>query len=168
MRLLYLFIIYYVVVFNNRLYGIGFSFMKPYVCLLLLESIGNLLWHQLSINKVEIRIKIPPCESVFSQHALWLHNVLVFANLDNNNNGSPCDFGSKIVQNDKLEPIFFEGHMALDILQDIICSYKNNNHARKHVFAKNRVAFVLNYAFVKMYELQQWPCRISRQSWWHR
>ena len=71
-------------------------------------------------------IKLPPCEASFREHvkrAIWQTKVWTSSHVTHPSIGTPTDHGWR-QENDHLSPVLFEGPMASEALDDLICSCK--------------------------------------------
>lgn len=87
------------------------------------DSIDALRYQQAKKRDISLA-KLPPCEAVLKQHvkrAMWQTRVWMSSHIAMPSLGSPVDFGWTRA-GDCLNPLYFEGPTAAELLKDMVCS----------------------------------------------
>lgn len=82
--------------------------------------------------------KLPPCERSFKEHvkrAAWQTKLWTRSHIPKPDIGSPLEHGWTN-DNDNLQPKFFEGPMASELLQDLVCSCGLQNTCSRNCACK--------------------------------
>ena len=117
-----------------------------------LHSDLNKMRVKLATTKDASLAKLPPCESTFTQHLLRASlqtSIWMSSHLPKPPIRSPLNFGW--IDKDGLKPVFFEGQMSSDFLQDLVCTCKG-----KSVCSKECVCFEQNLSCTDLC-----PCQAS-------
>jgi hypothetical protein len=94
----------------------------------------NELRMKLATTKDKSLSQLPPCEDSFRQHvqrASWQTKVWMSSHLARPDLGSPDGHGWR-KEDENLLPVFFEGPMASELLQDLICSCTPKSHCTRN------------------------------------